>query len=295
MPSRFDPVLEGTFVMKALCIATALALFGGSAAHAGSILDTLIRGRQLKVGDCGNGTCSTISWGKQKFVVRRSDIPSALKDLDLGNRLARERGKTPAPSGWVTPVGASPPLHTEDQTVISSRSNEPAAARNDDRPAPRIEESPNPTPITKNAVAPAEQKVVAVPVPAAAPVVSDAESPIGEWNTEDGEGRVQIRPCGQALCGVIAAASPDDTDRHNPDAGKRDRPLLGLAVLIDMKPTKKERWDGQVYNPKSGNTYASNMTLKSADVLRVEGCVLGGFFCGGQTWTRANKTPHDRS
>jgi uncharacterized protein (DUF2147 family) len=67
--------------------------------------------------------------------------------------------------------------------------------------------------------------------------------------------------------------------------------LLKLLVLIDMKPTKKDRWEGQTYNPKSGNTYSSNMTLKSGDVLRVEGCVLGGLFCGGQTWTRANDSP----
>jgi Uncharacterized protein conserved in bacteria (DUF2147) len=99
--------------------------------------------------------------------------------------------------------------------------------------------------------------------------------------------KVRIDPCGQALCGVIAAANPSDTDWRNPDPGKRDRPLLGVPILIDMKPTKKQRWEGQVYSAKSGYTYAAKMALKSADVLRVEGCVLGGLFCNSQNWTRA--------
>ena len=119
------------------------------------------------------------------------------------------------------------------------------------------------------------------------PAASDPKSPIGEWITEDGEGRVRIIPCGPALCGVVAGGNPNDTDRHNPDPAKRNRPVDGMTVLIDMKPAKNNHWEGQIYNAKNGKTYASNISLKSADVLRVEGCVFGGLFCGGQDWTRA--------
>jgi uncharacterized protein (DUF2147 family) len=277
--------------MKALSIASTLVLLGASAANAGSILGNLLNGngRRFKVEDCGTDTCGTISWGKQKFVVKRSDLPAVFKDLDIGNKVVKERDTASATDDRTKPAEAAPAPYTQDRVVTSSRRDEPAVLRYDDRLPPRAEERPSPTTITKDTVAPVEQNVMIAPV--AAPVVSDPESPIGEWITEGGEGRVQIRSCGHALCGVIAAASPDETDRHNPDAGKRDRPLLKLLVLIDMKPTKKDRWEGQTYNPKSGNTYSSNMTLKSGDVLRVEGCVLGGLFCGGQTWTRANDSP----
>jgi hypothetical protein len=69
------------FDMKSLCIATTLALLGGSAAHAGTILDTAIGtgDARLKVEDCGDDTCGTISFGKQKFVVKKSDISSFLR------------------------------------------------------------------------------------------------------------------------------------------------------------------------------------------------------------------------
>src|SRR5262249_36117432 len=133
----------------------------------------------------------------------------------------------------------------------------------------------------KSAAVPVEQKI------AAPPAASDPKSPIGEWITEDGEGRVRIMPCGDALCGVVAGGNPNETDRQNPDPAKRNRPVDGMTVLIDMKPAKNDHWEGQIYNAKNGKTYTSNISLKSADVLRVEGCIFAGLFCGGQNWTRA--------
>src|SRR5271169_986162 len=89
--------------MKTVSIAAALVLLGGSAARAETILDALIGSdARVKVEDCGTDTCGTITLGKQKFVVKKSDISSALKDLDIGDILsptkppAKERGKSPA-------------------------------------------------------------------------------------------------------------------------------------------------------------------------------------------------------
>lgn len=269
--------------MKALCIATTLALLGSSAAYAGTILDTAIGGgdARLKVEDCGNDTCGTITFGNQKFVVKKSDISSFFKDLDIGEKPssspAKGRGK-PAAGNRAGATEAAPPARADDRNASSGRRDEPAASRSDDR-ASRQDERPSPTTTAKSA--PVEQSI------AASPVASDPKSPIGEWITEGGEGRVRISACGQALCGVVAGGNPDDTDRHNPDPAKRNRPLDGMTVLIDMKPAKANRWEGQIYNVKDGRTYASNISLKSADVLRVEGCAFGGWFCGGQNWTRA--------
>jgi uncharacterized protein (DUF2147 family) len=53
-----------------------------------------------------------------------------------------------------------------------------------------------------------------------------------------------------------------------------------------MKPAGPNRFEGTIYDPQSGKTYQSTITLQSPSALRVEGCVLG-FLCGGQTWTRA--------
>jgi uncharacterized protein (DUF2147 family) len=270
------------FDMKALCIATTLALLGGSAAHAGTILDTAIgNDARLKVEDCGNDTCGTISFGKQKFVVKKSDISSFFKDLDIGDKPspATERDKPAATGNRARQTEAAPAARPQDRNASFSRRDEPVASRSDDRPSPRSDERPDPTP--NSAAAAIDQKI------AAPPVASNPNSPIGEWITEGGEGRVRIIPCGQALCGVVAGGNPNDTDRHNPDPAKRNRPMDGMTVLIDMKPAKNNHWEGQIYNAKDGRTYASNISLKNADVLRVEGCVFGGLFCGGQNWTRA--------
>ena len=125
-------------------------------------------------------------------------------------------------------------------------------------------------------------------VAAAAPVL--AADPVGEWFVEDRNARVRIASCpGQrnALCGnIVWSRYAAGTDQHNPDPSKRNRPVVGTMILIDMKQTAANRWEGRVYSPQDGSTYQARMALKSDDVLRIEGCVLGGLFCGGQDWTR---------
>src|SRR5258707_1365262 len=197
------------FAMKTVCIATVLALLTGSAAHAGSIIDTLMS-------ESG------------KYGVKKSDISSMIKGFDIENRLnsvksmAKEHDKAPAAAERAKPSDTAPASRAEDWNVTPSRRDEPVASRYDDRPASRFEEKSSPTIPARDAVAPVEQKTaVAAPAPVE-PKASDPKSPIGEWITEDGDGHVRIRACGQALCGVVSMADPNETDRHNPDASKRN-------------------------------------------------------------------------
>jgi uncharacterized protein (DUF2147 family) len=121
-------------------------------------------------------------------------------------------------------------------------------------------------------------------------VEGDANSPIGEWIVESKEEHVQIRQCGDALCGYISSAkNPYATDRYNPDPSRRQRPIIGMRVVIDMTPTKKDRWEGQVYNVKDGKTYSASISLKGRNSLRIEGCAYGWLLCGGQDWIRAEE------
>jgi uncharacterized protein (DUF2147 family) len=213
----------------------------------------------------------------------------------------------------VDPSVSERPASPRQQSVVDRSDDRPASRRDEpvstpakdtakDTPVKDTVAAPKKDPVftndavnTKDTAVPAEAKTAAAaaPAPVAAEAVAtyDPKSPIGEWVTEDGEGRVRIRACGQALCGVISSGDPNETDRHNPDVNKRNRPLLGTPVLIDMKSVNSKRWEGEIYNAKNGKTYASNIMLKSADVLRVEGCVFGGFFCGGQDWVRAKDAP----
>ncbi len=118
-----------------------------------------------------------------------------------------------------------------------------------------------------------------------------AADPTGEWLTEGGIGQVRIENCGDRLWGVVSWEKvPGGIDSYNPDPAKRNRPTLGLPVLLGMAQTQQNLWEGEIYNAENGKTYSSKISLRSADVLRVEGCVLG-FLCGGQDWTRVITPP----
>jgi hypothetical protein len=212
------------FDMKMLYIATALGLLG-SAANAGTILDAVIgrSGARLKIEGCGTDTCGTISWGKQRLLVKKSDISSAFKDLDIGHVLSslkppgKDRGKSPATADRAKPARTAPAARSEQF---------------DDRPAARNEEKPHPTNTAKDE---AGQKV-AVAAPAPAPVASAPNSPIGEWIAEGDNAHVQVGSCGQALCGFVSGAESDEIDRRNPDPGMRNRPVNRMPVPMSLWP-----------------------------------------------------------
>lgn len=96
-------------------------------------------------------------------------------------------------------------------------------------------------------------------------------SPVGEWRIADGTANVAIQPCGGALCGSVSSA--------------KDTRMIGKAVLINMKP-HGDRWEGVIVDARNGQRYSARISLRGESVLKVQGCVLGGLICGGQSWTR---------
>ena len=114
-----------------------------------------------------------------------------------------------------------------------------------------------------------------------------AADPTGDWRVADGVADVRVARCGNSLWGVVAwEKQPGGRDSNNPDASKRNRPTLGMPILLDMKKEAgTDSWQGQVYNAKDGQTYASSITPTDPNHLQIRGCVLG-FLCGGETWTR---------
>jgi uncharacterized protein (DUF2147 family) len=111
--------------------------------------------------------------------------------------------------------------------------------------------------------------------------------PAGVWRVEDGTANVEIAPCGNALCGAVAWISkPDLKDSRNPDISKRNRPVLGITVLQEMKEAGSNSWAGTIYNARDGSTYKAKMSMHGDNTLHVEGCIAGGMLCGGQDWSR---------
>jgi uncharacterized protein (DUF2147 family) len=127
---------------------------------------------------------------------------------------------------------------------------------------------------------------VAYAQPAAQPAAPSSPSPTGEWLVNDRVARIKIVDCSGHLWGVVAwEARPGGTDHRNPDPQLRSRTTLGMPILLDMTPTKPNKWEGQVYNSQNGKTYSASITLSDPNTLRIQGCVFG-FLCGGESWTR---------
>ena len=124
---------------------------------------------------------------------------------------------------------------------------------------------------------------------------ASAADAIGTWYTGDKGSQVRIVNCGGALCGTLVwLKEPNDpatgrpkTDKHNADASKQGRPLLGVPIVLRMKPNGPSQWSGEVYNAEDGKTYSGSFTLTGPDTADLKGCVLS-ILCKSQTWTRVH-------
>lgn len=126
--------------------------------------------------------------------------------------------------------------------------------------------------------------------------------PAGIWLTQHGDARIQVSRCGAGICGRIvwlrdpidAKTNKPQVDDKNPNPALQQRPILGLSLLIGMKPSGPSKWSGQIYNADDGKTYIAHVTAKDNDTLDVTGCIAGGMLCGGETWTRHISNPPPR-
>jgi uncharacterized protein (DUF2147 family) len=120
--------------------------------------------------------------------------------------------------------------------------------------------------------------MAAAPAHAAGPIA-------GRWLTADGNGIVEIAPCGPQLCGkiikLLAKIQGPPMDRNNPEPSLRNRPLLGLNILSGFKDAGKQ-WEGTIYSPEKGKSYRSIVKRNPDGTLSVKGCL--GPFCQNQTW-----------
>ena len=125
----------------------------------------------------------------------------------------------------------------------------------------------------------------------AAPALAD---PQGVWSMSNGKVTVRVDGCGNNLCArIVGLKEPiskidgkPKVDRENPDPSKRKRPLMGLSILIGMKPAGDGTWKGAIYNPDDGKTYSATVR-QSGDKLKVQGCVAS-ILCKTNTFVRLN-------
>ena len=298
--------------MKNLCLATVLMIAGSFAAHADESSSFQVDGRNIRVdrpAGCMDLSCISVSipgvYGSK---------PRREKQSETQNRkpVSSVKGSGPKAQQQATQPASRTPADTDKPAVDTARAAKPAETLKEPigapSPSPTVtapSQTSSPAPAAapsspempakdddtrKNAGEPAKQPAAPATTPvrvqhAAVPANSEtrqisandesagaASTPIGTWQTEKGEGQIRIENCGDNLCGY----------EFNTKAASN-----GRKILIDMRPDG-DVWTGQIFDPKSGSRYDSTIALKGQDRLRVQGCALGGLFCGGQTWSRLN-------
>jgi uncharacterized protein (DUF2147 family) len=120
-----------------------------------------------------------------------------------------------------------------------------------------------------------------------------AGDPAGMWLSQDGDVKMKVSHCGANICGAIAwLKEPNDkngkpkVDANNADTSKRNRPVMGTAIILPMKADGADKWSGQVYNAEDGKTYSGSFALSGANKADLKGCVA--IICKTKTWTRTN-------
>jgi uncharacterized protein (DUF2147 family) len=118
--------------------------------------------------------------------------------------------------------------------------------------------------------------------------------PTGVWLTQGQDAHIQVSRCGAGVCGrIVWLREPTDSktnrpqvDDKNPNPALQKRSIMGMSILIGMKPSGPSKWSGQIYNADDGKTYIAHVTAKDNGTLDVTGCIAGGMLCGGETWTK---------
>lgn len=256
---------------KLLAIAGLILI--GTTAQAAEHYTFQIGGRTVKIevpNRCNDISCISVSVPG----VNLGNLGGANDDVPP---LPKLPGQTTAPAPAATT--ATPPAATTPAPAVTT----PAPATTTTTITPPAPATATTAPAGTGGLAPAPISPAPAPAPVAAvtPATSTAPStpailpgelmPVGVWETEKSEGKVRIVQCGQALCGYAV----DERTNAN-----------GKQVLVDMKSTRENLWNGKINDVKNGGVYVSHMSLHGPNSLRVEGCAMGGMLCGGQTWAR---------
>lgn len=112
--------------------------------------------------------------------------------------------------------------------------------------------------------------------PAALESASAAPDPTGIWMNDTGRGAVEIKQCGNALCGTVVWVK-DPADAKG----------CGKKILGDVAPVGGGRWDnGWIYSPERGRKYDVELTPLADGTLRVTGYAGVKFLSKTMIWKR---------
>jgi uncharacterized protein (DUF2147 family) len=117
----------------------------------------------------------------------------------------------------------------------------------------------------------------------------------GVWKTGEGNAMVRIYKNGDKYQGkVVWLKEPIDpetgkpkVDKFHPDEASRTRPVLGLINVWGFVYQEKNVWsEGNIYDPKNGNTYSCTIKMINPNTIEVRGFIGVSLIGRTDTWTR---------
>jgi uncharacterized protein (DUF2147 family) len=109
------------------------------------------------------------------------------------------------------------------------------------------------------------------------------DPPLGLWKNPKGTVVVRTDTCGTNLCGTVVWASQEAiADARDGGNGR----LIGMQLLHGYHRDRPGHWTGDVYVPNMGRSFYSTIVRKGANQLVIAGCILHGFICRHQEWSR---------
>jgi len=126
-------------------------------------------------------------------------------------------------------------------------------------------------------------------------VFAQQDEILGVWMSENNDAKIKVYKNGGKYFGkliwIAEDVGPDGgpkRDVNNPDPDKQDDRLLGKVILKGLEWDKSDdEWDdGEIYDPKSGNTYDLYARLEDKNTLYMKGYI--GFSLIGRStlWSR---------
>ncbi len=113
------------------------------------------------------------------------------------------------------------------------------------------------------------------------------EAVLGEWLSEDKDGKILIFKQGDKFFGKISWGKDQlRKDLKNPDERLRNQTIVGSIILKNFEFTGEKWENGTVYDPNNGKTYSCTMKLRSSNQLELRGFIGVSLLGRSTVWTR---------
>lgn len=127
---------------------------------------------------------------------------------------------------------------------------------------------------------------------------NSASDILGLWLSEKKDGVIKISKEGDSFIGHLIAFKKKKEDlgktvldKNNPDEALSKKELKGIKMLKNFSFEDNEWSGGTIYDPQSGKTYKSYMSLEDKDTLNLRGYIGLPMFGRTSKWTRISEIP----